>query len=179
MLTAWSRHNPEVGYCQGLNSVAATLLLLMSEENAFWSLAQILETRIPAGFFGVTLWRCHAEIEVLKALLSCREPRALGILNAGGLPLEMFASQWFMTLFVSDLPLETAMRLWDVLIFAQTRPATEAANASDGSCTGDGCAVLLAGCLAAITLIMPQLELAPDPGRRAISLISSQPAHPV
>ena len=67
VLTAWSRHNPEVGYCQGLNSVAAMLLLLQAEEWAFWSLVQLLETRLPAGFYGTTLWRCHAEIEARGA----------------------------------------------------------------------------------------------------------------
>ena len=40
VLIAWSRHSPDVGYCQGLNSLAALLLLLMPEETAFWCLVQ-------------------------------------------------------------------------------------------------------------------------------------------
>ena len=32
VLTAWARHCPEVGYCQGLNTLAAMLLLVMPEE---------------------------------------------------------------------------------------------------------------------------------------------------
>eukprot|EP00966_Prymnesium_polylepis_P094542 2188429-Prymnesium_polylepis.1 len=64
----------------------------MPEEWAFWALVQLLERRLPPGFFGTTLWRCHAEIEVLKALLSRRQPRALALLEAGGLSLELFGT---------------------------------------------------------------------------------------
>lgn len=39
-----NRHNPEVGYCQGMNLVAGTLLLtLPTEEDAFWVLCCIIE----------------------------------------------------------------------------------------------------------------------------------------
>ena len=40
---------------QGLNSVTATLLLLMGEEDAFWSLSQLITERLPAEFYGRTL----------------------------------------------------------------------------------------------------------------------------
>ncbi|KAI7729763.1 hypothetical protein M8C21_003069 [Ambrosia artemisiifolia] len=36
LLLAYARHNPAVGYCQGMNFFAAMLLLMMPEENAFW-----------------------------------------------------------------------------------------------------------------------------------------------
>ncbi|KAI3677113.1 hypothetical protein L1987_86737 [Smallanthus sonchifolius] len=37
LLLAYARHNPDVGYCQGMNFFAAMLLLMMPEENAFWN----------------------------------------------------------------------------------------------------------------------------------------------
>ncbi|KAL8511543.1 hypothetical protein ACS0TY_018086 [Phlomoides rotata] len=43
LLTAYARHNPSVGYCQAMNLFAGLLLLLMSEENAFWTLVGILD----------------------------------------------------------------------------------------------------------------------------------------
>lgn len=36
MLAAYARRNVRVGYCQGMNFIAATFALFMSEEDAFW-----------------------------------------------------------------------------------------------------------------------------------------------
>ena len=46
-MVAFATAEPETGYCQGLNSVAATLLLLMGEEEAFWALLQLLRCCLP------------------------------------------------------------------------------------------------------------------------------------
>ncbi|KAI3743408.1 hypothetical protein L1987_61117 [Smallanthus sonchifolius] len=43
LLLAYARHNPDVGYCQGMNFFAAMLLLMMPEENAFWTLVGMLD----------------------------------------------------------------------------------------------------------------------------------------
>ena len=38
VLTAFVVRNPTVGYCQGVNFIAARLLCCMDEEEAFWVL---------------------------------------------------------------------------------------------------------------------------------------------
>jgi len=38
VLTAYVQRCPTVGYCQGWNSIAARLLAVMQEEEAFWTL---------------------------------------------------------------------------------------------------------------------------------------------
>ena len=43
VLMAFAEHNPEVGYCQSMNFVAAVLLLVINEEGAFWQLTAIAE----------------------------------------------------------------------------------------------------------------------------------------
>ncbi|GJM88824.1 hypothetical protein PR202_ga05392 [Eleusine coracana subsp. coracana] len=43
LLIAYARHNPSVGYCQAMNFFAGLLLLLMPEENAFWTLVGIID----------------------------------------------------------------------------------------------------------------------------------------
>eukprot|EP01027_Heterolobosea_sp_BB2_P001737 GEZU01002593.1.p1 GENE.GEZU01002593.1~~GEZU01002593.1.p1 ORF type:complete len:201 (+),score=66.86 GEZU01002593.1:44-604(+) len=40
-------HNEKIGYCQSLNFIAATLLLHMDEESAFWTLVIMLEDYLP------------------------------------------------------------------------------------------------------------------------------------
>ena len=48
MLAAYSLYNTEVGYCQGMNFVAASILLFVREEaDAFWLLAHIVEEVLP------------------------------------------------------------------------------------------------------------------------------------
>ena len=55
VLTAFSRHNQAVGYCQGLNRLAAVALLFMPEEDAFWCLVAIVETIMPPDYYGRNL----------------------------------------------------------------------------------------------------------------------------
>ena len=45
MLLAFSVHEPEVGYCQSMNYVAAMLLLGMDldEEKAFWAMVALID----------------------------------------------------------------------------------------------------------------------------------------
>lgn len=43
--------NPTVGYCQGMNFIAARLLNCMREEEAFWTLTQIVEQYLPLDYY--------------------------------------------------------------------------------------------------------------------------------
>ncbi|KRX66554.1 USP6 N-terminal-like protein [Trichinella sp. T9] len=53
VLTAYSMFNRELGYCQGMNHLAALLLMYFSEEDAFWALHILMCDNIHAmhGFF--------------------------------------------------------------------------------------------------------------------------------
>lgn len=42
VLKAYSLHDPELGYCQGMGFIIAILLIYMTEENAFWMLVSIM-----------------------------------------------------------------------------------------------------------------------------------------
>lgn len=55
VLLAYSLHNPSVGYCQGLNRLAAVALLFMPEEDSFWCLVAIVETIMPKDYYGRNL----------------------------------------------------------------------------------------------------------------------------
>jgi small G protein signaling modulator 3 len=47
VLTAYVLRSPTIGYCQGWNSIAARLLAVMPEEEAFWVLVQLVEVVLP------------------------------------------------------------------------------------------------------------------------------------
>ena len=50
VLLAFAEHNPQVGYCQSMNFLAAVLLLVVDEESAFWCLTAIVERLMPGHF---------------------------------------------------------------------------------------------------------------------------------
>ncbi|KAL5017300.1 hypothetical protein ScPMuIL_006889 [Solemya velum] len=61
ILLAFSWHNPNIGYCQGLNRLAAILLLFLSEEDSFWGLVAIVEHIMPQDYFNKTLLAAQAD----------------------------------------------------------------------------------------------------------------------
>ena len=52
ILHATSVHNPDSGYCQGMNFIAGVLSFVLDEEEAFWVFDIILNELLPEGFFG-------------------------------------------------------------------------------------------------------------------------------
>lgn len=70
VLVAYSRRHPAVGYCQGMNMIAASLLLIMpSEEDAFWVLCSIIEKILPKTYFETSLLASRADQQVCAPLL--------------------------------------------------------------------------------------------------------------
>ncbi len=52
VLIAFSRRNPFIGYCQGLNFIAFFLLTMQfTEEEAFFLLSTMLESIIPMDYY--------------------------------------------------------------------------------------------------------------------------------
>ena len=45
------KRNPTVGYCQGMNFIVGRLLQFMSEEESFWTLANLIETVLPIDYY--------------------------------------------------------------------------------------------------------------------------------
>lgn len=46
---------PDIGYCQGMGVIVASLLLFMEEENVFWMMTSIIEDLLPASYYSSTL----------------------------------------------------------------------------------------------------------------------------
>ncbi|KAI9433667.1 TBC-domain-containing protein, partial [Lactarius indigo] len=117
VLIAYSRRNPAVGYCQGMNLVASTLLLVHAdEEAAFWVLAALVERILPDGFFSPTLLPSRACPLVLLDLVQDGMPKLAAHLAELGIDLPAICFSWFLSLFTDCLPVETLFRVWDVLL---------------------------------------------------------------
>ncbi|KAH9323591.1 hypothetical protein KI387_018230, partial [Taxus chinensis] len=116
ILVAYSFRDSHVGYCQGLNFVAALLLLVMqTEEDAFWMLAVLLENVLFNDCYADNLFGSHVEQMVFKDFLAKMFPRLARHLEKLDFDVSLVATEWFLCLFAKSLPSETTMRIWDVL----------------------------------------------------------------
>ncbi|KAG0310892.1 hypothetical protein BGZ99_010501 [Dissophora globulifera] len=115
ILLAYSLHNPSVGYCQGMNLLAGTLLLTNnSEEEAFWILTSMLGRHLPEDYFTQQLLSPQADQRVLKELVQEIMPRLSLHFQEMHVDLTAVTFSWFLTLFTDCLPVETLLRIWDV-----------------------------------------------------------------
>ncbi|CAK7562311.1 MAG: hypothetical protein SEPTF4163_000150 [Sporothrix epigloea] len=116
VLLAYARRNPDVGYCQGMNLIAANLLLVTpSAENAFWLLASIIETILPVGYYDHSLAGSRADQQVLRAYVADVLPRLSTHFDALSIDLETMTFQWFLSVFTDCLSAEVLFRVWDVV----------------------------------------------------------------
>ncbi|KAF8977420.1 hypothetical protein BGZ46_007407 [Entomortierella lignicola] len=115
ILLAYSLHNPTVGYCQGMNLLAGTLLLTNnSEEEAFWILTSMLGRHLPEDYFTQQLLSPQADQRVLKELVQEIMPRLSLHFQEMNVDLTAVTFSWFLTLFTDCLPVETLLRVWDI-----------------------------------------------------------------
>ena len=117
ILLAYSRRNPEVGYCQGMNLITASLLLIMpTAEDAFWVLVSMIENILPRHYYDNSLLTSRADQQVLRQYVAELLPRLSAHLDALGIELEALTFQWFLSLFTDCLSAEALYRVWDVLL---------------------------------------------------------------
>lgn len=99
--------NPIVGYCQGMNLVASTLLLVFAdEEEAFWVLCAIIERILPEDFFAPSLLPSRACPLVLLDFVKEHLPKLYAHLRDLGVDLTAICFSWFLSLFTDCLPVE-------------------------------------------------------------------------
>ncbi|KAK6117818.1 hypothetical protein DH2020_048445 [Rehmannia glutinosa] len=118
VLVAYSFRDSDVGYCQGLNYVAALLLLVMkTEEDAFWMLAVLLENVLFNDCYTNNLSGCHVDQRVFRDILTKKCPRIAAHLEALEFDVSLVCTEWFICLFSKSLPSETTLRVWDILFY--------------------------------------------------------------
>eukprot|EP00753_Platysulcus_tardus_P021597 PLAT9053.6.p1 GENE.PLAT9053.6~~PLAT9053.6.p1 ORF type:complete len:600 (-),score=247.02 PLAT9053.6:108-1874(-) len=118
LLSAYSQLDSELGYCQGMNFMAALLLHWFDEEHAFWALHALLTTRDVRGLFLPGMPRACLCFTQLQQLLRVHLPTLASHLSAEAVEPSMWASAWLITLFSSldTLPLSAVARVWDAFI---------------------------------------------------------------
>ncbi|XP_040594622.1 TBC1 domain family member 2A isoform X4 [Mesocricetus auratus] len=122
VLLAFSWQNPTIGYCQGLNRLAAiALLVLEDEESAFWCLVAIVETILPAEYYSKTLTASQVDQRVLRDLLSEKLPRLTAHLRQHHTDLSLITFNWFLVVFADSLISDILLQVWDAFLYEGTK----------------------------------------------------------
>lgn len=128
VLVAFAHYQPQIGYCQSLNFLAGLLLIFMNEEKTFWMLVILTERIIPK-VHSQDLEGVHTDQGVLMLCIKEYIPELWDIIgkNFDGEtlsenkiltrlpPVTLVTSSWFMSVFIGIFPIETVLRVWDIL----------------------------------------------------------------
>ena len=114
VLSAYSLHNPDVGYCQSMNIVSAFLALHVPEEDCFWLLTSICE-RLAPSFYSSDMVGGLVLQKVSSALVQKLLPKVFRFLEAQ--IVEFLCFKWFLCLFVTVFREGVALKLLDCFFF--------------------------------------------------------------
>lgn len=115
VLKCFSIVRKEISYCQGLAPVASILLMNMPPSHAFWSLVAITDHYVPGYYLpGFQAVQLHGRM--LFGLLKKHAPVAYRILKKSDIDPVLYMFEWFMCLFVRNLPWATVLRIWDMFL---------------------------------------------------------------
>jgi len=117
VLLAFAAGNAEIGYCQSMSFVAATLLMYQEEEPAFWTLCSLLEDILPEDYFSARMCGLRADLRVLERLMAELLPELSQHLEAQGIDLSPITVNWFLCLFLNTLPAEWSHRVLESVLY--------------------------------------------------------------
>lgn len=130
VLRAFAVYCPRIGYCQSLNFITGLLLLFLPEEKTFWML-RIITTEYLPGTHDMSLEGANVDLWVLMSALKDTMPGLWGKIGNGDdvvgrhdvrlPPISLCTTSWFMSLFIGTLPIESVLRVWDVLFYEGSR----------------------------------------------------------
>uniref|UniRef100_A0A182PRB4 Rab-GAP TBC domain-containing protein n=1 Tax=Anopheles epiroticus TaxID=199890 RepID=A0A182PRB4_9DIPT len=113
---AYAVYDTEVGYCQGLSFIAASLLLHMPEEQAFCVLVALMYNYGLRDMYKMGFESLYLRLYQLNRLMKDQLPDLYEHFAQMGVESHMFASQWFLTLFTARFPLYFVFYILDVFL---------------------------------------------------------------
>uniref|UniRef100_A0A8C8SB92 TBC1 domain family member 8 n=1 Tax=Pelusios castaneus TaxID=367368 RepID=A0A8C8SB92_9SAUR len=115
VLTAYAHRNPKIGYCQSMNILTSVLLLYAKEEEAFWLLVAVCERMLP-DYFNHRVIGAQVDQSVFEELIKERLPELAEHMTDLS-TLASISLSWFLTLFLSIMPLESAVNVVDCFFY--------------------------------------------------------------
>ncbi|MEE6515182.1 hypothetical protein FKM82_023721 [Ascaphus truei] len=117
VLLAYSWRNPDIGYCQGLNRLAAIALLYLDQEDSFWCLVTIVEVFMPRDYYTKTLLGSQVDQRVFKDLMCEKLPRLSAHFDQYKVDYTLITFNWFLVVFVDSVVSDVFFRIWDSFLY--------------------------------------------------------------
>ncbi|RNF23972.1 rab-like GTPase activating protein [Trypanosoma conorhini] len=119
ILRAYANLDPEVGYVQGMAFLASTLLLhIEDEEKTFCAFVSLMHRPkySMSKMFSAGFPALHMRFYQLEKLMRRRCTSLLRLLKKFHVTPELYATQWFLTLFSYQLDFGLLSRIWDMFL---------------------------------------------------------------
>jgi uncharacterized protein YjfI (DUF2170 family) len=128
VLKAFSIHNAEVGYCQGMGFITGLLLSYMSELDSFNCLVTLmseepdgsdpmLSAHKMGGLYKPGLPMLVKYLGALQRGIESELPKLFAHFQNLGIEISMFGSQWILSLFIYNLSFPKAVALFNLFLF--------------------------------------------------------------
>ena len=111
-----------IGYCQGFNQMVGRILeVVQNEEEAFWLFTQLVEQRLPCGFF-CELAEMLTYYKLVTSILQEEFSHVYKHLQSHGIDLYFnnIIYKWLLSLFLQSVHAEVQMIIWDMLLLEGT-----------------------------------------------------------
>nr|CAG4713161.1 unnamed protein product [Naegleria fowleri] len=120
LLRAYCNYNTRLGYTQGMSSIAAMLLMYLSEEDAFWTFCSIMESdhyNMQEMYFS-GLPGVNKATYVFSHILSKRMKKFMKTFenNEHGIRLDAFCTRWYMLNMLTQIHFDVAVLVWDLFL---------------------------------------------------------------
>ncbi|KAJ5102613.1 hypothetical protein N7532_003142 [Penicillium argentinense] len=112
---AYAIYDEGVGYAQGMNFIVMPLLFNMDEVEAFELLVKLMNKYGLREMFIQDMPGLHRSLYQFERLLEDLEPALYCHLRRRGVPPQLYATQWFLTLFAYRFPLQLVLRIYDLI----------------------------------------------------------------
>jgi hypothetical protein len=113
---AYALYDEAVGYAQGMNFIAMPLLFNMPEEEAFSLFVTLMNKYGLRDLFVADMPGLHLHLYQFERLLEDFEPALYCHLRRREVKPQLYATQWFLTLFAYRFPLQLVLRIYDLIL---------------------------------------------------------------
>ncbi|KAF2740893.1 GTPase-activating protein-like protein GYP5 [Polyplosphaeria fusca] len=113
---AYALYDEAIGYAQGMNFIAMPLLFNMPEEEAFSLFVTLMNKYGLRDMFLPDMHGLHLHLYQFERLLEDLEPALYCHLHRREVKPQLYATQWFLTLFAYRFPLQLVLRIYDLIL---------------------------------------------------------------
>ncbi|XP_016398521.1 ecotropic viral integration site 5 protein homolog isoform X3 [Sinocyclocheilus rhinocerous] len=116
VMKAYSLVDREVGYCQGSAFIVGLLLMQMPEEEAFSVFVKLMQDYRLRELFKPSMAELGLCMYQFECMIQEQLPELHVHFQAQSFHTSMYASSWFLTIFLTSFPLPVATRIFDIFM---------------------------------------------------------------